>query len=268
MTKLFYLFVISLLLTACGGGSGSESDSGSGGNANTDSKFTYVAGDIKYTSDSEDNLYAPMSDKAYGSIGITCSNSGYYFESENVIVFGGEGYPDSDLKYAATLVEQNLDSAFDKMGITKAEFDLARPLYITKIAEKIISVMVDGWDVDDAHYDITSLALDSYGISFDSSAWSSASYVQRTALVEAYWSSLDASGQYLLGREFDSINTYKISELYVESGSYKVPAKIMVCLSERMNESQYGEGTLLGMNLAHHSAHKRVYNTILIKFVI
>ncbi|MGK0296375.1 MAG: hypothetical protein ACI884_002553, partial [Ulvibacter sp.] len=71
---------------------------------------------------------------------------------------------------------------------------------------------------------------------------------------------LDASGQYLLGREFDSINSYKISELYVDAGSYKVPAKIMVCLSERMNEMQYGEGTLLGMNLAHHSVYKRANN--------
>jgi hypothetical protein len=252
MTKLFFLFVISFsfLLTACGG-------SGSG---NTGAEITYVAGEIKYSADSEDNVEAPMNDKAYGSVGQNCASSTYYFESENVVVFGGEGYPDTDLKYAATLVEQNLDTAYSKMGITKDEFAKARPLYITKVAEKIIDLMVNGWDVDDAHYDITSLALDSYGIAFDSSAWSSASYVQRTALVEAYWSSLDASSQYLLGREFDSINSYKISELYVDAGSYKVPVKIMVCLSERMNEMQYGEGTLLGMNLAHHSAHKRKYN--------
>jgi len=258
MTKLFSILVI-VLLTGCGG-SGSDSDTG--GNSNSGEKtaeIAYVAGEIKYSSDSEDNLYAPMADKSYGSIGISCSDSSYYFESENVVVFGGEGYPDTDLKYAATLVEQNLEPAFAKIGITKSEFDSARPLYIVKVAEKIISVMVDGWDVDNAHYDITSMPLGSYGIPFDSSEWSSADYEKRTALVEAYWSSLDDSGHYLVGREFDKVNSSKISELFVDTG-YKVPKKVMVCLSDRMNESQYGEGTLLGMNLARRSVYKRANN--------
>jgi hypothetical protein len=261
MTKLFSLFVIVLLLTACGG-SGSDSDTDIGGNSNNSAsnEITYVAGEIKYSADSENNVKAPMNDKAYGSVGQNCASSTYYFESENVVVFGGEGYPDKDLKYAATLVEQNLDTAYSKMGITKDEFAKARPLYIAKVAEKIIELMVDGWSVEDIEYDITSLPLESYGIPFDSTGWSVATYAQKISLVEAYWNSLDASGQYLLGREFDLINSYKISELYVDAGSYKVPAKIMVCLSERMNEMQYGEGTLLGMNLAHHSVYKRANN--------
>lgn len=265
MTKLS-LFVISFscLLTACGGGSGSDSDSGNtienGNNGNTGSEINYVAGEIKYSADSEDNVEAPMNDKAYGSVGQNCASSTYYFESENVVVFGGEGYPDTDLKYAATLVEQNLDTAYSKMNITKEEFTKARPLYIAKVAEKIIDLMVDGWIVDGVDYDITSLPLESYGIAFDSTGWSDSTYTEKVALVEAYWNTLDATGQYLVGREFDVVSDFEISELFVSTGGYKVPAKIMVCLSDRMNESQYGEGTLLGINLAHHSVHKRANN--------
>jgi hypothetical protein len=260
MTKLVSLFVIALLLTACGGSDSDSSNTAGNSNNSASNEITYVAGEIKYSADSQDNLIAPMNDKTYGSVGQNCASSTYYFESENVVVFGGEGYPETDLKYAATLVEQNLDTAFSKMNITKEEFTKARPLYIAKVAEKIIDLMVDGWVVDGVDYDITSLPLESYGIAFDSTGWSVATYAQKISLVEAYWNSLDASGQYLVGREFDAVSDFEISELFVSTGGYKVPAKIMVCLSDRMNESQYGEGTLLGMNLAHHSVYKRANN--------
>jgi len=263
MTRLnIFVISFSLLLTACGGGSDSDSDNttGNGNNGGNTAEITYVAGEIKYSADSEDNVEAPMNDKTYGSVGQNCASSTYYFESENVVVFGGEGYPETDLKYAATLVEQNLDTAFSKMDITKEEFTKARPLYIAKVAESIIDLMVSGWVIEDNHLDITSLPLDPYGIPFDSTGWSDANYSEKTVLVEAYWNSLDASGQYLVGKEFDSVSNFKISELFVPTGAYKVPAKIMVCLSDMMNESQYGEGTLLGMNLARRSVYKRVNN--------
>ena len=109
MTKLFSLFVIALLLTACGGSDSDSSNTAGNSNNSASNEITYVAGEIKYSADSQDNLIAPMNDKTYGSVGQNCASSTYYFESENVVVFGGEGYPETDLKYAATLVEQNLD---------------------------------------------------------------------------------------------------------------------------------------------------------------
>lgn len=249
--------ISTLSLAACGGGSDSGNTAGNGNNGNTDSEITYVAGEKKYSAD-ENNITAPMAGAGNASDGSNCANSTYYFESENVVVFGGEGYPDTDMKYAATLVENNLDTAFSKMGITKEEFDLARPHYIPKIAEKIIDLMAYGWsDADGNDYDITSLTLH---YPFNSDGWSEASGRERFILVHAYWNSLDKAGQYLLGKEFDKVSTYKISELYVSVGNYRVPFKIMVCLSDRQNESQYGQGTLFGMNLAHHSVHKRKYN--------
>lgn len=259
MTKLLLpLFVISLI-SACGGASeyGSVSNPDQSG-GNTDSEITYVAGEIKYSADHEDNITAPKSDLAYGSSVTSCANSTYYFESENVVVFGGEGYQETDIKYAATLVENNLDTAFSKMGITKKEFDLARPYYISQVSEKIIDLMAYGWsDADGNDYDITSLNLN---YSFDSNSWSEAGDTERVALVHAYWNSLDKAGQFLLSKEFDKVSDFKIPELNVGFGDYRIPFKIMVCLSDRQNESQYGGGTLLGMNLAYRSAHKRSNN--------
>lgn len=195
---------------------------------------------------------------AYGSSGVNCSNSSYYFESENVVVFGGEGYPETDMKYAATLVENNLDTAFSKMGITKEDFDLARPYYIPEIANQIIDLMSYGWsDADGNDYDIASLNLH---YPFNSDGWLEAGEIEKVALVNAYWNSLDKAGQFLLGREFDKVSNYKIAELNANVGDYRVLVKIMFCLFDRQNESQYGEGTLLGMNLAYRSAHKRSNN--------
>ncbi|OUR59697.1 hypothetical protein A9Q74_16490 [Colwellia sp. 39_35_sub15_T18] len=258
MTKLFSLFVIVLLLTACGGSDSGSADIGENAKNGNTIEITYVAGEIKYSADSEDNITAPKNDLAYGSSGINCANSSYYFESENVVVFGGEGYLETDMKYAATLVEQNLDTAFSKMDITKEEFDLARPYYITQVAYIIIELMSDGWDdADGNYYDITSLTLN---YPFNSDGWTEASGPERFALVHTYWDSLDKADQYLLGKEFDKVSDFKISELNANVGDYRMPFKVMVCLSDRMNESQYGEGTLLGMNLAHHSVYKRANN--------
>lgn len=261
MTKFSLLITsFSFLLTACGGG-GSDSGSGSNpsqGGGNSGSEITYVAGEVKYSADHEDNITAPKAGGGNASDGTNCADSTYYFESENVAVFGGEGYPETDMKYAATLVENNLDTAFSKMGITKEEFDLARPYYIPGIANKIIDLMADGWsDVDGNNYDITSLTLD---YPFNSDGWLEAGSVERFALVHAYWNSLDKAGQYLLGREFDKVSYYKIPELNFGAGDYRTPFKIMVCLSDRQNASLYGQGTLFGMVLARHSVHKRQYN--------
>lgn len=255
----FYFFVIALsLLTACGG-SDSDSDSGSGSNSNNNGsnnsgEITYVAGEMK-TSTGVDDLYAPVHDAAYGNLGYACSvNNNYYFESENVLVFGSAGYPDSDFKYAATIVENNLDSAFDKMGITKEEFEKARPYYITKVADYIIDYMSYGWTVDNIDYDLTNMQLTTAFNTPDN--WSAMDDGTKYKHVSAYWNALSNAEQFLFGKEFEYVSNRKISDLYL--GEYRMPKKIMVCLSDLMDSSIYGEGTLLGMNLAQRSVHKRV----------
>jgi hypothetical protein len=261
MTKLFLSFLFIFVLAACGSESDSNSNSNNNnGGGNSGSGIVYVTGEMK-TSTSTDDLYAPAHDAAYGNLGYACSvNNDFYFESANVVVFGSTGYPNSDFKYAATLVENNLDTAFDKMGITKQEFSDARPYYITKVADKIIDFMSYGWDAVDnnetGRYDITNMQLTtSFNVPED---WIGMSDGTKYKHVEAYWNAMNNAEQFIFGKEFESVSNRKISDLYL--GEYRVPKKIMVCLSDLMDSSVYGEGTLLGMNLAQRSVYKRANN--------
>lgn len=261
MTKLLLSFLFVFGLSACGGSeSESDSDSNSSSSSNNVSDITYVVGEMK-NSTGVDDLYAPSSDAAYGTLGNSCSiTNDHYFESANVLVFGSTGYPDDDFKYAATLVESNLDTAFEKMGITKEEFEKARPYYITKVADKIIDFMSYGWDAvvnDEAgHYDITNMQLTTpFNAPED---WVGMSDGAKYKHVAAYWNALSNAEQFIFGKEFEFVRNLKISDLYV--GEYRMPKKIMVCLSDQMDASVYGEGTLLGMNLAQNSLYKRSNN--------
>ncbi|MBA6304947.1 hypothetical protein [Colwellia sp. MB02u-14] len=256
MTKLFISFLFVFFLAACGGGSGSESDSNSNSNGNNvGTDITYVVGEMKVSTGADD-LYAPAHDAAYGNLGYACSiNNNYYFESANVVVFGSAGYPDSDFKYAATLVENNLDSAFEKIGINKEEFSDARPYYITKVANSIIDFMSYGWDVDGVHYDITNMQLTTPFHAH--SAWVDMNDQTKYKHVEAYWNALNNAEQYMFGKEFESVSNRKVSELY--DGEYRMTQKIMVCLTDEMDSIVYGEGTLLGMNLPPKSYATRKY---------
>jgi len=260
-TLLNTLIVISISsLAACGGGesksSPSSGNTGSGSGSSSD--ITYVDGEIKYSTDSEDNYLPPKAGAGNAETGANCANSTYYFESENVLVFGGEGYPDEDMIYAASLVENNLEDAFNKMGITKEEFNLARPLYIPSIALKITDLMAGGWsDETGARYDITNLSLEH---PFNPEGWSEYSYDEKKALVYSYWNSLDRLGHYMIGVEYNKVSEIKISGINLGPGDYKVPDKLMVCLSDSQDKYQYGQGTLFGMVLARHSVHKRDNN--------
>lgn len=261
MNKLFLSFLFVFGLSACGGGSDSGSSSSSSstpnnGGGNSGSDIVYVTGEMK-TSTGADDLYAPAHDAAYGNLGYACSvNNDYYFESANVVVFGSTGYPDSDFKYAATLVENNLDSAFEKMGINKEEFSDARPYYIIKVANSIIDFMSYGWDVDGVHYDITNMLLTTPFNTPD--GWIYMSDKTKYKHVETYWNALNNAEQYIFGKEFESVHYLNISELYI--GEYRMPKKIMICLTDEMDSSVYGEGTLLGMNLPPRSYATRSNN--------
>lgn len=255
---------ISLVLFGCGG----ESDSGSNNNnnnswENSGSDFVYVAGEMKTSTDTDNDLYAPASDVAYGNNGDACSiNNDHYFESANVVVFGSAGYPDTDFKYAATLVENNLDNALSAMGVTKVEFDNARPIFIGNTAHKIIDFMSSDFNIvlsdDTTIDDITYLTLTT---TFETPAdWGSMIYKERYKHVRAYWNNLSASEQYVFSIEFKDVyqleypsNTFNP----LGEGVLRIPKKILVCLTDMMDSSVYGEGTILGMNLPPKSKVSR-----------
>jgi len=263
MNKLFSIFVttFSLLLTACGG---SDSSSDVSTNPNTTNKASsFVAGDFKQSINTE--FYAPVHDAAYGNNGYDCSiNNDSYFESDNVLVFGAAEYQEDDYRYAATLVENNLQKALEKMAVTQKEFDDARPIYISRAASHVIDFMSDVWEVEiNGQWivnDITSLTLITPFNAPDD--WSELIYWDRYKHVKAYWNQIGAAEQYLFAKEFKSIyqqlNPNGIHNP-LGQGHLRIPKKIMVCLTDKMNSSIYGEGTILGMNIPPKSHATRKY---------
>ncbi len=209
--------------------------------------MTYVAGEFKTaTSDSE---YAPIDIGAFGMGNDTCSGESYYFESANVLVYGMSSLPQDDFKYAATLVENKLNEAFNLMGITQAEFSNYRPQYTPTVARNLISFLASHDDGYGEEYDITDLADTGFNVPDD---WKTMDHFKKSSVLRAYWSGISDS------KQVELVNIY--SDFFGISNATDgnmLPAKIGVCLDQNMNSILYGEGTLLGMNLAPNSIASR-----------
>jgi len=245
--KLIISAVCALIvvgLTGCGGGNDTDSENnGSGG-------ITYVTGEFK--SADETGLFAPSDPGAYGNFAECHSTfNHHYFESENALVFGDSGLPDSDFKHAATLVEGQLQTAFNKTGFSEEEFKNLRPSYSVEVQRNVTAnFLVEHYVNNDGRIkfrDITFLDLD-----FPApDGWDSLEFDQRTALVMAYWNSISREKQAVL------IKLYEDQYNFDVVGNNIIPEKILVCLDSRMNSSIWGQGTLLGMNIAPNSVAGR-----------
>jgi len=239
MSKYILIAVLSLLLTACGsGGSDSSGSIDSTGNGSTGSGMTYVTGDFKTAS--IDSEYAPLDYGAYGLSNAACAGESYYFESANVVVYGMSSLPQDDFKYAATLVENKLNEAFNLMGISREEFDSYRPQYTPQVGSQIIGAISNGY-ID---------PLDAGLIVPDN--WESMVGIDQDSVIRSYWNDSSDSKQVELVNiysEFFGINNATDGNM--------LPSKIGVCLDQGMNATLYGQGTLLGMNLAPNSIASR-----------
>ncbi|MFT6905188.1 MAG: hypothetical protein ACJAS1_001842 [Oleiphilaceae bacterium] len=242
--KILSFMLLMLMLSACGG-------SDSPGNANpgvTDNSggvnsgnITYVVGDFKTANDP--SQYYPSDAEASGLGAEECivNNNYHYFESENVLVYGDSSLPNSDYQFAATAIENNLDKAFGLMGITRTDFDNYRPQYTSSVGNNIIRFIE--WDDRDVT-DIVSEFVVPDG-------WSEMESYARKMLLKGYWNSISDEKQNELIALFDQGDGYSLTEGYV------VPEKIIVCLDPKLNEVLYGQGTLLGMNIAAKSQSSR-----------
>jgi hypothetical protein len=242
-----YIFIILSLfiagLTGCGGGGDSDSvsdtDNNIGGNSN--GNITYVKGDFKTANDP--SQYYPSDAEASGLGAEDCivNNNYHYFESENVLVYGASSLPDNDYQFAATAIENNLDKAFGLMGITRTDFDNYHPQYTSSVGNNIIRFIE--WDDRDVT-DIVSEFVVPDG-------WSEMESYARKMLLKRYWNSISDERQNELIALFDQGDGYSLTEGHV------VPEKIIVCLDPKLNEVLYGQGTLLGMNIAANSQSSR-----------
>ena len=268
MTKLIISVLFVCLLSACGTSSDSNSTESQNASAkssnNTTKSADYVPGDFKHSANT--GMYAPIHDSVYGNLGFDCSlHNDYYFETENAVVFGSKSFSEDDFRYTATLVEQQLPVALSKFDMTQAEFNEARPHFITRISHDVIDYMSAGWEfvLDEQYYfnDITDLELTT---EFKILAWDYLSSLEKYKFVSAYWNKLSKAEQIELAQhyvdayakvhqnsDFNPVNGY---------GNVYVPEKIMVCLTTQMDSQVYGEGTILGMNLPPKSHATRNYN--------
>jgi len=234
--KLIISAVFLLLLSACGGG---DDGTDSNGNSNTGrGGTTYVAGEFKTASRHDE--YAPTDIAAYGLSSGICMGEEYYYETANVLVFGSSSLPDDDFQYAATLVENKLNEAFNLMGITRTEFNNYRPQYTPQVAKLFIGFLLNDY-----------IDLGEVGIAVPE-IWQEMGWVQRESFLRAYWNNASDDEQTELVDFYHSF--FGISGL--DDGN-KLPRKIGVCLDSSMNEVMYGQGTLLGMNIPPKSIANR-----------
>mgnify|MGYP003624870762 CR=1 FL=1 len=250
MNKYFFL-ILSLLISAslagCGAGSGGDSNSDSVNNNGGNGNITYVSGEFKTANDSRH--YYPDDSSLSGNLAEECiyQYNYNYFESANTLIYGDPTLPDTDFKYAATLIENNLDKAFDLMGLDRSEFNNFRPRYSSIVARNMISFL-DGYeDLEGKNQDITS--IDSDFVAPD--GWAEMQSYARISFIKGYWNDISDEKQDQL------IAIYNQRYSFDVTNGYLIPDKIVVCLDTTRDKVLYGQSTLLGMNLAPNSRASR-----------
>ena len=256
--KLALIAVLSFVLVACGSGESNEpvsnnnsNNPGGTGNSNSNGSTSYIAGSFK--SADATGMYFPSDGAASGNGGAECLSSfNYnYFESENVMVYGDPNLPDTDFKHAATLVESQLNAAFNAVGITRQEFDDYRPKYTPQVFGNLINGYLMGYIVEtdegSVEHDISNLDAD-----FPTPAdWSTMTYNQKQSFIIGYWNSASDI------KHDELVQAYEEHYQFGPVGYNTVADKVVVCLDQTMDGNRYGQGSILGMNIAPNSVASR-----------
>jgi hypothetical protein len=246
-----YLFVILSLfifsLTGCGGGGDdSDGDSDSGG-AVDNGNITYVAGEFKTAYDSSDRYPADPVLSGLGAGECMYQHGDNYFESANTLIYGDPSLPDTDFKYAATMIENNFGKALNLMGLNRAQFDKYRPLYATNVSRNMISFLDWHEDLDGNERDITNIDSDFVG----PAGWSEMQSRSRLSVIRGYWNGISNEKQGELIAIYNQRYSYDLTD------GYNIPRKIVVCLDTSRDKVLYGQGSILGMNIAPNSKSGR-----------
>lgn len=250
--KLIISAVCALIVVGLTGCGGSDTDSSNNANSGNSGNIGMMNVSGEFKSADETGFYAPNDPGGYGNFSECHSTfNHHYFESNNVLVYGDSSLPDSDFKHAATLVEQQLQTAFNKTGFSEDEFKNLRPAYSIEIQRNITANFLTEHYVNiDGRIelrDITFLDQD-FPAPKD---WDSLKFDQRIALVSAYWNGISRD------KQAELIGLYEERYSFDLVGNNTIPSKVLVCLDSRMNSSMWGQGTLLGMNIAPNSLAAR-----------
>ncbi|QDE31963.1 hypothetical protein [Shewanella polaris] len=230
MSKYLFniLSLLVLLLAGCGSDVGSDTNTYS-------ASGDYVAGEFKSAYDTD--LY--YTDDQLLSSGGSCLNENNYnyFESANTLVYGSPSLPDSDFKYAATMVENNFAKALNLMGLSKAEFDTYRPKYSPVVVNNMVGFL-DGYE-DTSGVDQDIASIDSNFVA--PVGWDTMDHYTRQSIIHGYWNVISNEKQSEFVAMFKNIYNFDLDDRKI------VPDKIVVCLDENRSEDLYGIGSILGM---------------------
>jgi hypothetical protein len=247
----YFFVILSLFIAAslagCGAGSGGDSSSDGVNNSGGNGNITYVAGEFKTANDS--SHYYPDDSSLSGNLAEECiyQYNYNYFESANTLIYGDPALPDTDFKYAATLIENNLDKALNLMGLDRSEFNNFRLRYSSIVVRNMISFLDGFEDLEGKNQDISSIDIDFVA----PDGWAEMQYSARLSVIKGYWNNISDEKQ----DEFIAIYNQRYN-FDVTDGSL-VSEKIVVCLDTTRDKVLYGQGTLLGMNLAPNSKASR-----------
>ena len=235
LLKVLPLSVLALSLVACGGGSDGDSGSGSnngGTGGNTGGSTNYVAGQFKDAVSTGEKFYKldpsnNLPDYEFGSMSAACKDTNKYFESENTMVYGAASISEDYFKKAATVVENNLQSAVSAMGYTISEFNQER----MNLAKFAVNNAVQAMGQMDFYGKPDNFSSMSYE---DQQKWSyqhlrSSSRQDRIAFA-------------LQAAEYNGVSYTEQEVIYKD--------KIIVCLKESTSTYNLGEGHRVGLSMA------------------
>jgi hypothetical protein len=245
MKKILVSLTVAIMLSACGG-SDSENEDNNGGVVDN-GNITYVAGEFKTASDASERY---PEDRVLSGLGAgECVNqyADNYFESANTLIYGDPSLPDTDFKYAATMIENNLGKALNLMGLNRAQFDKYRPLYSTNVSRNMINFLDSYDDLDGNERNITSIDSDFV----TPAGWSEMELRSRLSVIKGYWNGISNEKQGELIAIYNQIYNFDLTE------GYNIPRKIIVCLDTSRDKVFYGESSILGMNIAPNSKSGR-----------
>ena len=249
MKKIISAAALSMTLSACGGG-GDEGDNGNETTKPVIPPSGFVSGKMVSSSDTG---FASFPGYGAGFYGGSCRESSSYFESSNVRVYAERNLSDDDYKSVATVIQNNMGSAFDKMGFTIDSLNKFKPIFNAYDAHNMILKSSSEW-VEEEGQNISffyymRLNPDYAWPELTDETWEQA----RLNILDHY--------QQLEPSKTSDIYSYLLEHMpnseYLEEFT-KTSDKVTVCLSRRMGSGNLAEGTLYGVNIAEPQSDHRV----------
>lgn len=225
MLKKLALSASIILLTACGGGSDDDKDNGI-------DPGDFVSGTFQDASVT--GHVFPTDRETHGYYGPACVDQNTYFQSARVRVYGSTAYSENDFKAMATLIEERLDGALGKMGLTWDELSQNdRPVFTVGATNLMLPYLMG--DLSEAEPPGGNSNIDE-GDAYD--VWVTMTDEEKIAYADEVRARSEEEVAQYNDPNLKPIELQRLSQDF-----------IIGCLSPEMGGSTFGEGPLAGVNM-------------------